>query len=137
MTALVIEHSLRIRVTAETQPDQTPSPPPSASESSIMNAVAITSAAIEREMATQNESAADSTMSTTTESDISPSKGACAPPDGTKSSHSAEPEKSKEKHNLVGRVNNLVTSDLANISSGARDIFRICKRLIYGGLIEC
>lgn len=129
VTALVVEHSLRIRVKAETQPNQAPSPPAAPIQQPVTDAAAVTPVVTEGDVVINDASTMASAVTTTIGSDTAPSKGVENSPNGTKSSHSAEPDKLKAKNNLVGRVNNLVTSDMANISGG-REIFRIRTYLV-------
>lgn len=124
ITAVVVEHSLRIRVKAEGQPD----PAPVASAAPIpplpVEASSITLAGSETDVVAADIVTAHSQATTVVENDTTFAKGDTA---SLPTSTPAESEKPKSggKNNLIGRVNNLVTSDLANISNGARDILRI------------
>lgn len=115
LTELVFEHSLRIRlkaVAAEGEGSQTSTAPSTPDTASISGA----------------ESTLDGAASTTNgdESTVQPSNASVTSKssvtkDGKRSS---EPHKESDTSNLVGKINNLVSTDLDNIVE-ARDFFLI------------
>lgn len=130
MTSLVLDHALRIRLKAETAekkteeatPGVSPSvsdtersnTPNSASERSEDDAGAETETETVHSRTTTGASTATAAPSSTTTS-AAPAKGK----DDTKPAPAKDVVKEAERSkNLVGKINNLVTSDLDNIVNG-------------------
>lgn len=127
ITATVIEHSLRIRAKSGSKVSQ-------ASSTAPTTATLVANTSASRAMMTTQEAPLDKTSQIITHSPDSTAgeSGAnAATPDSTTvakpTSPSADPEKSQGgKDSFVGRTNNLVTSDAANIWNGCRDICAAC-----------
>jgi cobalamin biosynthesis Mg chelatase CobN len=119
LTQLLFEHSLRIRFKAETS--DSGKKEDSESDSSATESTTPESASI---AGTQEASEADTLIHSqgNTESTITPTKK-----DSGKSAKGAKEEGSSSADNLIGKINNLVTSDLGNITE-ARDLLFV---LIY------
>ncbi|KAF9553875.1 multidrug resistance-associated ABC transporter [Agrocybe pediades] len=133
ITQLVFEHSLRIRLKAETSKvEATPAATPADSAAVTPdNASAVTDAASEHSENTEH-AAAPSQGSTvvsrepSSASTLTPSKSS-SPAKGKADSKTSAPAKSEEPAsdtNLVGKINNLVTTDLNNVTN-ARDFLMI------------
>jgi ABC transporter transmembrane region len=106
LTQLLFEHSLRIRLKAETgdsgKKEDGESDSAATREST---SIAGTQEASEAETLTDSQG--------TTESTIAPT--------GRENAKSTKEESSSNAQNLIGKINNLITSDLGNIT-GARDL---------------
>ena len=125
LTQLIFEHSLRIRMKAETKNmagsrESTANPTPAG-------------ASTPEERDRQESSSGETTLQGSSESVIS-TKGKKAT-DGKPADEVAKSEPSEDRSsNLVGKINNLVTTDLANITN-ARDFLFI--RALEFPLLSC
>lgn len=139
MTSLVFDHALRIRLKAETAEKKegaTESAPPSApaSETGGSNTPDTASAQGDEEADADTLHSRSATAVSTATTGTSSTATVTAPAAQGKAADSkkAEPPKAPEadtkgkKGNLVGKINNLVTSDLDNITTG-RDFLFICE----------
>lgn len=117
ITTIVVEHSFRIRVMAGSTHSQAPT------------AVTVANFATE-ETFSGNEIATRAHLSTAAESEATVmNNGADTPTRSAPPLLSSEDLKD-EKDNFVGRINNLVTSDAANIYGGCRDLCPGSKRQV-------
>ncbi|KAL4247270.1 ATP-binding cassette transporter C [Abortiporus biennis] len=107
LTQLIFDHSLRIRVKAETSNASLPA------ETSPSTAVATPDSASATDVPIPGSSAAESDSTS-----AASSKAKDTPSD-------AVPEKEKGDSNLVGKINNLVTADINNIQGGQNVLFAI------------
>lgn len=137
ITQLVFEHSLRIRLVAETNPDIGPGGGQNIPSAEPLDTDSVTSSDESTECSTEGLAEVDSTgiptankvsaVSDDSQSTITaaatPSKGkdrgTSVPTGSTKLKPELEATRKKDA-NLVGKINNLVTTDLGNIVS-ARD----------------
>lgn len=104
ITQLVFDHSLRIRVKSEaeesSQPDSASVSPPSTGDATLVGD-------------SGSEDATTDNAAQSTTKDLS-AKGKSKSPDFVKSKTSPDPS----KKNMVGKINNLVTSDLSTLQPG-------------------
>ena len=121
ITQLVFEHALRIRVKAETSPSQAPTPtvtPDDRSEAttpdsgSVVEINIVSGGAGEGSQETRSEQSATTATSTKGKQNEEHPESDSGEDDGDKPGVSS---------NLVGKMNNLVSTDLENLVSG-RDI---------------
>lgn len=136
MTSLVFDHSLRIRLKAETAEkkaeEATPAASPSGSDTKGSNTPDNASergdeeddagAETETETVHSRTTTGGSTATASTAVAPAPAKGK----DDSKKAEAAKDvgkEAEKKGKNLVGKINNLVTSDLDNIVSGRDFLF--------------
>ena len=136
---LVFEHCLRMRFLAET-PDTTQTQ--SISETASTNAETAAedvptpdSTEIPSTESPTRDPSSVSEVSTVAASEPSTSSTTSTLPakDDAKSKKAAEPSKDEEKQsdkNLIGKINNLVTSDLGNIV-GAKDFLGLSQSLVF------
>lgn len=115
MTQLIFEHALRMRVKAEVSDENPVTEPPES-----------TTAAVTPDNASMAEPE-EGTTSTTTADNVTT--------DSTTKPKANKPEvdeekKADKKRNLVGKLNNLVTSDLDSLNGGQMFVM-LCQ---YGGL---
>jgi len=138
ITQLVFEHSLRIRLKAETSKVETTSTAAGTpTESAIVtpdNASVVTDAASEHSENTEH-AAAPSQSSTVVSREPSStstliSKSASKGKSDVKVTATTAEEKPSAEGNLVGKINNLVTTDLNNVTT-ARDFLLISQLLSY------
>jgi hypothetical protein len=134
ITQLVFEHSLRIRMKAETEkPEREFSPMDSSSptiEHSNENAASMTTA--EEEEGSSQDTTLDSNAPTSVLEELAQAKPPSIKSTSSKSTSGNKKEELKKDvstgsssaSNLVGRINNLVTTDLGNIVE-ARDLMFI------------
>ncbi|KAH8835448.1 hypothetical protein DL96DRAFT_1730898 [Flagelloscypha sp. PMI_526] len=108
LTQLVFDHSLRIRMKAETDSDST-------SDEQTLHSAAPTEITEGETVASTDETLRGSTSTDTASTSSKQKKG-------TKAS---EAEGSSSANNLVGKINNLVTTDLNNIVEGRDFLFGI------------
>ncbi|KAF8307151.1 hypothetical protein DL93DRAFT_2159641 [Clavulina sp. PMI_390] len=120
ITQIVFEHALRIRVKEERSPSEAMSMPSLVvPEAAIPTAETTVSNASEAAPSgtSENPAAADTeaeAMVAPTSSEPSPQPKATTPPNKNKNSLEGDDQRTKNA-NLVGKINNLITSDLANI----------------------
>jgi hypothetical protein len=120
ITQLVFEHSLRIRMKAETSGTPPPSTAPTPDTASLVDASESTEVAEEDAGSQASPSTADETLRASSASTSSKGKQKAA-------SEPEKPEKEDKKDsNLVGKINNLVATDLENIIDG-RDFLILSK----------
>lgn len=115
ITQLVFNHALRVRIEAETADD-------AKSKDELASDEATT-------VKIREENLMGATLDHPAEGDgdVFDDPQTIAPEDGDADVKAAvDPTKSKAGENLVGKINNLCTSDLANIN-GARDFLLLCK----------
>ncbi|KAH9475153.1 ATP-binding cassette transporter abc4 [Psilocybe cubensis] len=132
ITQLVFEHSLRIRMKAETkdqavqQQSSTLGTPTDSAVVTPDNASAITDAESEQTEAahSQNSTVVAVSRETSSASTLRAAKEPAKGKTSTESKASAEESKGSDSDNLVGKINNLVTTDLGNITN-ARDFLMI------------
>jgi len=130
ITQLVFEHALRIRMKAETASNQQ-SPPPSTPGSETRSfAEGITDNESEAEsMAASGEGTLRESGASSTTTATSVAKGKHKAKASTDSETPPKPDKDKDKDtkkdNLIGKINNLVTTDLNNLVDG-RDFLILC-----------
>jgi cobalamin biosynthesis Mg chelatase CobN len=138
ITSLVFDHALRIRLKAET-PDTKPLPGVEAAPDATTAAVAAQPEELEVVQAAEGEtssegstttehsrnttaasasSAASTTASTVVGSTAASSKDAKKDKDTKKDKEKDDKKDDKKSSNLIGRINNLVTSDLKSITNG-------------------
>ena len=128
ITSLVFDHALRIRVKAEPSDENAITVGPSTSEAGMSS-----DSAVEREEENNTvqtrSSTADTSTSTSTTATIVDSLQARGDSKAGQMSHDegqlSMRETEHNRSNLVGRINNLVTSDLEHISNG-RDFLVLC-----------
>ncbi|KAI0685987.1 hypothetical protein BC835DRAFT_1420713 [Cytidiella melzeri] len=143
ITTLVFDHALRIRLKAETEekskPAATESAPPSTPGSDAKGSNTPETGSTHEEdeadtvhsrsaTATSTATAATSTTATTV---VAPAASGKAT-DGSKPA-SKEPEEAKKskKGNFMGKINNLVTSDLSNITNGRDFLFLLISAPLH------
>ncbi|KAI0258755.1 hypothetical protein BC834DRAFT_974824 [Gloeopeniophorella convolvens] len=119
LTQLIFEHSLRVRVKAETQQSSSPSQPPSVGGSTPDNASDADSPTSD-DTATVTGGTSNSNGDETASVQSSSSKGKqkAKPEDGKAVAAPAAPEESKKGSNFAGKINNLVSTDLGNVTDG-------------------
>ncbi|QRV86037.1 ABC transporter transmembrane region [Ceratobasidium sp. AG-Ba] len=133
LTQLIFEHSLRIRMTAETGSSDSGSKTPKTATPDEDAASVSGEAAVEEESnngsstAHTAEGSNAQTLVASTSSVDGKGKGK---DDKTKDGKKDEGKASSESSNLVGKINNLMSTDLGNVTAG-RDFFFI---LIYAPL---
>ena len=118
VTQLVFEHALRIRVKADTSSSPAPTPtatPEGRSESTTPDSGSVVDINIASEDAGGSNEETRSEQSTTTASTIKGKRKEDAP--GSDSSKEAGDEPGGSS-NLVGKMNNLVSTDLENLVDG-------------------
>jgi hypothetical protein len=121
VTQLVFEHALRIRVKAETSSSPAPTPtatPEGRSEATTPDNGSVIEVNMESEDAGRGSEEAQSEPSTTAASSIKGKRKEEAPGSDSSKEDGDEPAGSS---NLVGKMNNLVSTDLENLVDG-RDI---------------
>jgi hypothetical protein len=120
MTQLLFEHSLKIRLKAETGEEEkaatVPSTPVTAEPSTIDDEDDTSTAGGSTIRAEPSEATAETLHSSSSSIKSSTS--------GKSSKKKAEEPKKADMKNLAGKINNLVTTDLANVGQ-ARDILRV------------
>ncbi|EKM83611.1 hypothetical protein AGABI1DRAFT_66408 [Agaricus bisporus var. burnettii JB137-S8] len=132
ITQLVFEHSLRIRMKAETEKVERDGSltelPTSQMEHSCENTASSMTSTIEEEGNSQDTTLVSNVPASVSEGSLlvkSPSIKSTSPKSTTKNKEalkkSGSPTGSSSASNLVGRINNLVTTDLGNIIE-ARDL---------------
>jgi len=146
VTELVFEHSLRIRLKAETSNDSpeaasAASAPPTSKDAPAKDAAAATTPEMEGAQIPNVDSATSSKTSQT--STVAASKGPSAVESEAGTSQADQNGKAKVKSNpakvvgkdanFIGRLNNLVTTDLQNIVR-AKDFLILCEDL---SLMNC
>lgn len=127
ITQLVFNHALRVRVKAETASSPTPSTASSTATSPDTGSVAGDSEDSESE--SEDETAVSETTSTT-----KASRGLASRPQSVRGgSKGADPpvEEEQKGGNFVGKLNNLVTTDLSNLVEG-RDFLFVGAFFRYG-----
>jgi hypothetical protein len=145
LTQLVFEHSLRIRLKAEAGTDGKPMPDADAqllrteSEASIgsPDTASVSTSGDVSEGASGSGSARDSSEVSTVMPSREPSKAssqttlkASTDPKAKEVKEKSEGASKKSDGNLIGKINNLVTTDLNNITSG-RDFLMISAPHIF------
>lgn len=132
ITQLVFNHALRIRMKAELPAEGTSSASnPSTTIPSPDNA-SVVDQPVSAEASESSNSSGDETLaqgcSTSIKSATESSKGKQKAKDSQPAEDKAVP-KEAAADNLVGKINNLVTTDLNNITE-ARDFLFLCKHLL-------
>ncbi|KAI0258771.1 hypothetical protein BC834DRAFT_974833 [Gloeopeniophorella convolvens] len=124
LTQLIFEHSLRVRVKAETQQSSSSSPPLSA-EGATLDAVSEANSPTTDETSTVAEGASDGNGDEAASVQSSSSKGKQkAEPEDTKAVEApGTAVESKKGSNFAGKINNLVSADLGNITGGRDFLF--------------
>lgn len=124
ITQLVFEHALRIRIKAETG---------SSTSASAASSVATTpdnASIAERSDGAESPTTDDETQTAVSDA-ASTSKASkrksAAPSEASTTTEETKPSETKGGH-LVGKLNNLVTTDLNNLVDG-RDILFVCESL--------
>ncbi|KAJ8594877.1 hypothetical protein M405DRAFT_759938 [Rhizopogon salebrosus TDB-379] len=117
LTQLVFEHALRIRMKAEL-PDDAKKSGDSTGTSTPDTASVAGSSTVALDESTEGSS--DETLQTSAEtlSTSSVKKGKQKAQDAKEDSETSSKEKHSSADNLVGKINNLVTTDLSNITEG-------------------
>lgn len=113
LTQLLYDHALRIRMKAETTSDSSGSRTSTAAPTPDSASIAEP----EQEEGSNGNSDSTSTTAVGTDSGGKGKQKAQAAPAGDAKKAAEDPKDSQGK-NLVGKINNLVTSDLNNITSG-------------------
>lgn len=133
ITQLVFEHALRIRVKAQTDSELSSSVPSTAvptpdtasiAESTVSEDQTVSSTVIGAESSTAGSETVRASNSSVS------SKGKGKKQTGKDLKTPEAPVSRSSTDNLVGKLNNLVTSDLSNIVEG-RDFMLLCKFLYY------
>lgn len=140
ITQLVFEHSLRIRMKAETKKSEISTPTGTTPTDSVAvtpdNASAITTDASSENTEGEGTNSAIHSQSSTLAASREPSSAStirAAKPAKGKDDPEEKPATKKEESsgdNLVGKINNLVTTDLNNIVGG-RDFLLIGKSVSW------
>jgi len=134
VTELVFEHSLRIRLKAETSNDSASVAPPTYKDAPAKDAAAATTPETDGTQTLKADSASEVSASTAVasrvpspvESDATTSK---ADQKGKTKANPNPPNgerKSAKDSNFIGKLNNLVTTDLQNIVQG-KDFLNLCE----------
>ncbi len=125
LTHLIFEHSLRIRFKAEHSDEKRGRVP----EEESLTAVAVPETASATEASAPTDSGENNATEEITSSSSASSKG----PKSSRSSVSEakdsgikSKEKKRENANLIGKLNNLITTDMRNILE-TRDFLMLCK----------
>ncbi|KAF7798639.1 hypothetical protein EIP86_009862 [Pleurotus ostreatoroseus] len=121
ITQLVFNHALRVRVKAETSTSPTASTASSAATSPDTSSNADDSESEESESESEDETAVSETTSATRGS-----RGLASRPESVRGgSKGADPpvEDTQKAGNFVGKLNNLVTTDLSNLVEGRDFLF--------------
>ena len=139
LTQLVFEHSLRIRLKAEAPTDAKPTPeadakllrPESAASVVTTDSASVSTSGDVSEVASGSGSTCESSEVSTVVPSREPSKTssqttlkASTDPKAKESKEKPKEDSKKSDGNLIGKINNLVTTDLNNITSG-RDFLMI------------
>lgn len=118
LTQLVFDHAMRIRMKAETSPEAT-----STSTSTTSTAVATPESASVAETRRNEEHAKDGDTAASKSQTAASTKGTKAvtsPKASSTMPKAAAPKAGKGKGgNMIGKINNLVTSDLQNLIAGS------------------
>jgi len=139
VTELVFEHSLRIRLKAETSNDSpeaasVTSAPPTSKDAPAKDATAATTPETDGTQTLKADSASEVSASTAVasrvpspvESDASTSKADQKGKTKANPDHPNGEKKSVKDSNFIGKLNNLVTTDLQNIVQG-KDFLNLCE----------
>lgn len=123
ITQLVFDHALRIRVKSETGSSNTPA----SSAATTPDNASIADASERSESPTAEDDDAQTAVSEGTNvSKVSKGKHTQASSESTTATATEKPQtEGAHAGNLVGKLNNLVTSDLSNVTNG-RDFMFIC-----------
>lgn len=125
ITQLVFEHALRIRVKAETS--KTSSPSSSVATTPDNASLADTNEASSEVNGSEDETDAHTAVSEgTNASKVKKTKAPSTSGDSSTTQASAAPASDEKGGNLVGKLNNLVTTDLNNMVDG-RDFLFVSK----------
>ncbi|KAI0258843.1 P-loop containing nucleoside triphosphate hydrolase protein [Gloeopeniophorella convolvens] len=127
LTQLIFEHSLRVRVKAETQQSSSMSQPPTSVGGSTPDNVSDADSPTSDDTAavTGGTSNGNGDEITRVQSSSSKGKQKAKPEDGKAVAPPAAPEESKKGSNFTGKINNLVSTDLGNITDGREFLFPI------------
>lgn len=132
LTQLLYDHALRIRMKAETNESQPNS------RSSTAAVTPDTASVVEDEEEDRPSGSVDGASTTAVGTDSAKGKQKAAPESDNKTDTDAS--KDSKTSNLMGKLNNMVTSDLENIGQG-RDLFIpsmfLRAKNILGVLIFC
>lgn len=126
---LVFEHALRIRMKAETHSNASTTSTPAESTSTTPRAGTLSNADHSAEASSDTETTLHSPSSSEAEADtgetrVEGSSTTVKSTDDSQKDKAAAAPVDPEGKNLVGKINNLVTSDLSNIM-GARNFLRL------------
>ena len=127
VTQLVFEHSLRIRVKAETSSESSSSGSTTAVGTPETASLAESTANTEQSEATATAAPAANGAEPQSPADGKDKKGKKAQ---TLTAEGVKPESKSSTGNLTGKLNNLVTTDLQNVTYG-RDFMLICTLPAY------
>lgn len=143
LTQLIFEHSLRIRMKAETPNSGKATASEPDEEQSLAGSESPSSSSSVNESEPQDSRSEDTQGSTVVGSREASSASASTQTTRKKSSKGKtkgeEPPKKKisgDAENLIGRINNLVTSDLASIVEGC-DLFALSEWFMLTGFHHC
>lgn len=126
LTALIFEHSLRIRFTAEPKTDEETKQQDGDSVTAVNTPDNTSDAGVSVESTTESQPAASLSSAGKVKSPVS----SISPPPGGRPTKAPTPIESENKvttANLVGKINNLVTADVRNITD-ARNVLYLGTR---------
>lgn len=115
ITQLIFEHALRLRVKSETTSTPAPSVAPTPDTASLAGSDTDTAVGDSSESAASHAGEASSSTAVSSGSQTS---GKDASQGGDKKGGAEKDDKEKKGDNFVGKINNLVTTDLQSIVSG-------------------
>lgn len=122
LTELVFEHALRIRMKAQTQGGKTPTASSSTTAATTPDTASISESPIATEVSAASSVSGDETLRAASESTQGKRKKKDAASVASKLTGALKDSESKgsssSTDNLVGKLNNLVTTDLQNIIEG-------------------